>query len=127
MQDAPEPVQAAWQRAVDAWGEPAQHDAFLARVAEHRCFAWAAARYRERAGDPIADAQLARLQKSAMATLLATAGPRPDDQKSPYRATMLLFVVLVLVAIVGMVVVAVKHAQHTSHVPPDRPAPGAWK
>ncbi len=110
----PEAVRTAWQAAVDKWDDPARHEAFIAQIAQHRCFAYGAARYKERAGDPTADRQLARLQKSATAALLATGTTRDEPTKNPYRATMALFVVLVVLAIGGLVYTAVLHSRATS-------------
>ncbi len=113
--EVPEAVRTAWQAVVDRWDDQALHDAFFAAVAQHRCFAWGAARYRERAGDPIAERQLDKLSRSATAALLATAARRSDTTPNPYRATFALFVVLVMLAIGGLVYAAVLHARATSH------------
>jgi hypothetical protein len=72
-----ETLEAAWQRAVEQWDDPARHEVLIGLVAQHSAFAWAAAKYKARAGDPIADAQLERLRKSVTATMLATATVRP--------------------------------------------------
>lgn len=106
--DAPDPVVAAWDQAVAHWDDPAKHDAVIAQVASYSCFAWAAARYKERAGDPIADKQLERLRKTATATMLATATVRPDDEKTPYRNSILILIALVILIAVGMIYAKVK-------------------
>jgi len=105
----PDAVLAAWKGAVDAWDDPARHEAVIAQVAQYSCFAWAAARYKERAGDPIAERQLDRLRRAATATMLATATARPNKEPTPYRATVVLFVVLVLAAIGGLIYAMVLH------------------
>ena len=94
-------VTAAWDRVVEDWDDPARHDALIGLVAQHNCFVWAAARYKERAGDPIADKQLERLRRAATATMLATATARPEASQ-PYRKTFLYFafVVFILLATV---------------------------
>lgn len=97
----PDSVRAAWQHAVDGWDEPARHDALLAQVAQHGCYPWAAARYRERGADPIAEARIERLRKAATATLYATAKPRPERRTRPYSVTIAVLIALVTVAIVG--------------------------
>ena len=97
----PEPVRAAWQHAVDGWDDAARHDALLAVVAQHGCYAWAAARYHERDGDAIADARIERLRKAATATMYATASARPDRRTRPYSVTIAMLIGLVTVAIVG--------------------------
>ena len=101
----PEPVLSAWQRCLSAWSDPSPHDALLSLVAHHNCFAWAAARYREKAeaGDAIATARLARLRRAAEAALLATATVRPDTSTAG-RSNVQLFV-LALVALLAIVAV----------------------
>ena len=96
----PEPVRAAWQRAVDAWDDPERHKLFIGLVAQHNCFSWAAARYRERAGDAVADRQIERLRTAAYATLAATATVRAPERK-PYQITVALLIALVTIAFIG--------------------------
>src|SRR5262249_25597120 len=59
--EGPEPVRTAWARAAEAWSDPARHDELLRQAAAHRCYAWAAGRYRTRGSDLIAERQLDRL------------------------------------------------------------------
>jgi hypothetical protein len=106
---APDPVMAAWDDAVAHWDDPAKHQALLGVVAQHSCFAWAAGKYKERAGDPIADKQLERLRTSAMATMLATSSAKKKDEPTPFRATLLLFIALLVAMVIGMVVVKSIH------------------
>ena len=54
-----EVIEAAWARTVERWDDPARHEALLGLVAQHSAFAWAAGKYKERAGDPIGAYQLA--------------------------------------------------------------------
>lgn len=105
----PEPVQTAWDDTVAHWDDPAKHQALLGLVAQHNCFAWAAARYKERAGDPVADQQLERLRSSAVATMFAHANTRKKEPPQPYRQTLFLFVALLLALAMGMVFVKVLH------------------
>jgi hypothetical protein len=105
----PEPVQTAWDDAVAHWDDPAKHQALLGLVAQHGCFAWAAARYKERAGDPVADQQLERLRSSAVATMFAHGSTRKKEPPQPYRQTLFLFVALLLALAMGMVFVKVLH------------------
>jgi hypothetical protein len=97
----PEPVREAWQRALDAWDDSARHDAFVGLVAQHNCFMWAAAHYRAKAGDPIADRQLERLRRAATATMLATATARPSDTKKPYQISIAVLIAFVTIAFIG--------------------------
>jgi flagellar biosynthesis/type III secretory pathway M-ring protein FliF/YscJ len=111
---APEPVQAAWDDAVAHWDDPAKHKALLGLVAQHSCFAWAAARYKERAGDPIADKQMERLRTSAMATMMATGAAKKQDEPSPFRATIIMLIALLVAMIVGLLIVKTIH-DHGAH------------
>lgn len=97
-----EAVTAAWDRVVESWDEPARHEAFLGLVAQHSAYAWAAARYKERGGDPVADGALEKLRKAATAALLASASTRPKDEASPYKKTMVWLVVLFVMLVLGM-------------------------
>jgi hypothetical protein len=98
-----EAVRAAWQRVVESWDDAARHDAFVGLVAQHNCFAWAAARYKERAGDAVADRQLERLRRAATATMLATATVREEHQRQPYRSTLIALIAMLLLAVIGLV------------------------
>ncbi len=100
VQEPPDEVREAWQRAVDRWDQPGLHELLLAAVVRHQCFAWAAARYKERAGDPIADRQLERVRQTATATLLATK-PRRSDERMPYRSSIMALIVLVVMIVIG--------------------------
>lgn len=115
----PGPAREAWARALEAWGDPARHDEVLQQVAAHRCYAWAAACYRARGRDPIAERQLDRLRRAAEATLLASATARPDAAPRPYRATAGVLAILIVAVLVGLVYATVLHA------PAARTAPAA--
>lgn len=99
----PEPLRDAWERAIRAWSDPALHDEVLRLVAVHSCYAWAAARYRTRRGDPVAARQLDRLRRAAEATLLASATARPDPAARPYRAAVGVLAVLIVAIGVGLI------------------------
>jgi hypothetical protein len=105
----PDPVQTAWEDAVAHWDDPAKHQTLLGLVAQHNCFAWAAARYKERAGDPIADKQLERLRSSAVATMFASAAARTKEPPQPFRQTLFLLAALLLALVLGLVFVKVLH------------------
>jgi hypothetical protein len=102
----PEPVLAAWQRALDAWDDPARHDALFGAVAQHNCFAWAAARYKQKADDPIAAARLVKLRRASEAALLATAMARPTERQDRIRSTFRLFAIAMVVLVVFLLVSA---------------------
>ena len=121
-----EAVTAAWDRVVESWDEPARHEAFLGLVAQHSAYAWAAARYKERAGDPIADGALEKLRKAATAAMFASATARPTSEASPYKKTMIWMVVLLVMLAIGMVFtqIIVSNAPKTDSRPaaPHTPA-----
>jgi hypothetical protein len=95
-------LEAVWQKVVDAWDEPARHDALMGLVAQQNAFAWAASKYKERAGDPVADKQLERIRKAAVASMFATSSKKRGTD-SPYRRTMVIFVVLLVMLLIGLV------------------------
>jgi hypothetical protein len=121
----PEPVRAAWASAAGAWSDPARHDELLRQVAAHRCYAWAAGRYRTRGGDPIAERQLDRLRRAAEATLLAGATVRRDTAAIPYRATVGVLAVLVAAVVVGLVYAALARGPSGATLAPAGPATGS--
>ena len=99
----PEAVTRAWDEAVLHWDEQARHDALLGLVAQHSCYAWAAAKYKERGDDPIAAQQLVRVRKAATATLLATATVRPESGSVPFKGSLLVLVVVAILTGVGLI------------------------
>lgn len=102
----PREVRAAWQRTLDGWQDARRHDDFVGLVAAHQCFAWAAACYREierkRPGDVMVDRQLARMRKSAEATLAIQSTPREAAAQVPYRAARRFLGILVIAIVVGV-------------------------
>jgi hypothetical protein len=119
----PEPVRAAWVRVAEAWSDPARHDELLRQVATHRCYAWAAGRYRTRAGDPIAERQLDRLCRAAEATLLAGATVRRETAAAPFRATVGVLALLIATVVVGLVYAALVRPPSDATIAPAGPAP----
>jgi len=105
MTPTPE-VEAAWAACEQAWDDAKAHDAFFALVTQHDCFAYAAGRYKSRAGDAVADKQLERVRKAATAKMMATSLGRPDASRKPYRASIALIVLLFVMAIAGLAYVA---------------------
>jgi hypothetical protein len=122
--EVPEPVRAAWAGVAGAWSDPARHDELLRQVAAHRCYAWAAGRYRTRGGDPIAERQLDRLRRAAEATLLAGATVRRDTAALPYRATVGVLAVLIAAVVVGLVYAALARGPSDATIAPAGPATG---
>lgn len=118
-------VEAAWQTLVDRWDDPAGHEAFMSLVAKHGAYAWAAARYKERAGDGLADKQLERIRKAATATMFATARTKPQEE--PYRRTIVIFAVLIVMLVIALVGVKLMHDAQPERAPSPPPTtkPGA--
>ena len=102
----PDALGLAWERVLEQWEQPARHEEVMRLVTQHDAYAWAAAQYRSRAGDPVADKQLERVRKAAEITMLATSA-RKDDvaTRGPYRNTIFLLVAMV-VLIVGALLYA---------------------
>jgi hypothetical protein len=132
----PEPVAVAWDRALEAWDDAERHDALLRLVAQHRAYAWAAAKYRDakraapaspspfrsypdHAVDAIADRQLERMRRAAEATLYASATARDERGKAPYRAAMAILAMLVFAIVAGLVFAAMLERNR-----PAAPTPG---
>jgi hypothetical protein len=83
--------------------------------------AWVAARYRERAGDPIARVQLEKIRKAAIAAMMVTAMAKPSNEKSPYRSSMIVLGALVLALLFAFI--ATKFiADNKSQQRPTKPA-----
>jgi hypothetical protein len=99
-------LEAAWQRASAAWDDAAAHDEVLRLAAQHDAYPWAAGRYRPRAGDPVADRQLARIQKAVEITLRATATMRDEPRGRSYRMLVGLLILLAVLTLGGLVYVA---------------------
>ena len=116
----PEVVLETWQRVVDGWEEPVRHDELLRLVTNHGCYAWAAARYRDairaRKADAIGEGQLDRVRRAAEAALYLSATPKPDPTEKPYRSTIAILGVLVIIMAMGLVYALVFHE------PPAAPA-----
>jgi hypothetical protein len=123
----PESIVAAWQRVLSSWDDPASHDELFRLVAQHNCFAWAAARYKTRDGDPIAAERLAKLRRATEAVLRATAMPRSVAAPSPLRKVAIvvaLFAVAIAIALVSAYVLRGKHRSNDDdgRIVPAQPA-----
>ena len=116
----PDAVSAAWQSVTDKWDDAGRHEAFIALVAQHSCYAWAAGRYKERAGDVIADKQLDRLRRAATATMMATASSKPAKQRQPYRGLVVVLICMLLAMVVALF--ATRSIRDNQAVPPTKPA-----
>ncbi|HUS29948.1 MAG TPA: hypothetical protein VMZ53_15690 [Kofleriaceae bacterium] len=113
-------VEAAWQRVVESWDDQTRHDAFIGLVAQYGDFAWAASKYKERAGDAIADKHLEKIRKAATATMFATASKKPEGG-APYKSTMVIFAVLILMMLIALIGVKLMHDTRPHPEPPPPP------
>jgi hypothetical protein len=125
MMDVNEAVSAAWERVVEKWEDGSRHEALLALVVQHRSFAWAAARYKEKGDDPIAVERLDRLRKAATATMMATATKKAAEERSPYTKTMVWLVVMTIMLIIGLLFARIVTDRAPKHSPPVRHPTGA--
>lgn len=131
----PPEVEAAWERVLEAWDDTGRHDALLRVVARHDAYAWTAACYRaakraapaspspfrsypDHAVDAIADRQLDRMRRAALATLYASSIARQERVRAPYRAARAILAMLVFAIVAGLVFAMVLRAN-----PQDAPAP----
>jgi hypothetical protein len=117
VSEPPSDVTAAWDRVVEQWDDAARHEKLIGLVAKHSCFAWAAAKYKDRAGDAIADKQLERLRKAATATLFATATRRQDVEQTPYKKTLIWLLALVAMLVLGLLLARLA-TKNTTPKPP---------
>lgn len=99
-----EAVSAAWDKVIEDWTNQARHDAFMALVVEHKELKFAATKYREKKGDPIADAQLGKVTSAAMATMLVVERSRKEkDPAAPYKRALIWLLVLAVMLVFGMI------------------------
>lgn len=99
-----EAVSAAWDKVLEDWTNQARHDAFMALVVEHKELKFAATKYREKKGDPIADAQLGKVTSAAMATMLVSSSSRKEkDPAAPYKRALIWLLVLAVMLVFGMI------------------------
>jgi hypothetical protein len=102
-------VRGAWERVSETWADSARHDELFKLAVKHNCFAWVAARYREKGDDPIAKEQLERLRKAAVAAMYVSAAAKPAKEKTPYRSSFIVLVVLLLAMLLALFVTKSMH------------------
>lgn len=91
--------EALWRGALEAWTEPARHDAFVGHCYAATSLVAAAARYRERLTADPAD-EIAR-KMTARIAFLATQSLRPSPPARPPLSRSPLFLIVVAVAGLG--------------------------
>ena len=105
--ELPPSLLAAWARLADAWADAAAHERVMQVAATTGSYAWVARQYRaagrDRPGDARVASQLARIARMTEATLRATAAARPGKASMPYRATLVILILLVAGAGAGVV------------------------
>lgn len=120
-------IKAAWARVIASWDDEARHDALFRLVAETGEYGWAAARYREQAksrpDSPIATKQQEKLRRAIEATLIVSATTREKPQAAPYKSTLTMLGVLVIMLIIGMFYLFIKSRGTPAH--DDDQPPGA--
>lgn len=108
-----EAVSAGWDKVIEDWENQSRHDALLALAVEAQAFQWLATKYRERKGDPIADAQLVKLTNAAMASMLtASASKGGTDYAAPYRRALLWMLAMVVMLVFGLIAVKLMASGH---------------
>ena len=99
--------EALWRATLEAWTEPARHDAFLGHCYATTSLVAAAARYRERLtahpDDEIARKMTARIAFLATQSLRPSAPARPPLSRSP------LFLIVVALAAIGGALLGLLH------------------
>ena len=106
----PDVLVAAWDHAVEKWDDQPRHDEVIRLVAQHDAYAWAAERYRTRAGDPIGDRQLDRVRRAAEVTMRASAIPKAEPRANPYRAATAVLVMLIVAAVVALLFAMIRRS-----------------
>jgi hypothetical protein len=120
----PDRVQAAWQRCTESWDESARHTELFQLGVADNALAWVASRYRERGDDPIAQTQLEKIRKAAIASMMVTATAKPASEKSPYRNSILVLGALVLAILFAFIATQflVDSKANKTHQRPTKPA-----
>ncbi|MBZ0237472.1 MAG: zinc-ribbon domain-containing protein [Deltaproteobacteria bacterium] len=135
---ASDALAAAWEDCIARWDDPAKHDRAASLALTLGEQPWLARKYRavlrDRPGDAIAAARLARTGKIAQAAMLATASaPRPGGyRRGSFLALLLVFVLLIVGGLLWGLYMAQKRqaadpASPSSASPPKRAPTGVYR
>jgi hypothetical protein len=123
----PAALKAAWEGVVAVWNDEAKHDALFKLVAESGEYSWAAAKYREQArarpGDPIVTKQQDKLKRALEAQLMISSSKKDKPGATPYKSTVTMLGVLIILLVVGVFYMIVKSKSHQDEAPPEPPPP----
>jgi len=120
MASGPVELEAIWEVVVTHWDDPDRHRALMGMVAQKGEYAWAASKYKPRAGDAVADQQLEKIRKAATASMFASATKKPTEA-APYRRTLVIFFVLIFMLVILIVGVKLVHDTRSHTEAPPRP------
>jgi hypothetical protein len=124
QEEIPEVLEKAWQRALESWSDTASHDEVMRLVTQHDAYAWAAAQYRRRPADAIRDRQLERVRKATEAPMLVAAFAKQRDKtKTPYKAPLVLLILMVLAAVAALLFTSILPKGGDDSVPPQPGSP----
>jgi len=125
----PAALKAAWEGVVATWSDEAKHDALFKLVTEYGEYSWAAAKYREQArnrpGDELAAKQQEKLKRALEAQLMVSSSKKDKPGAQPYKSTVTMLGVLVILLIIGMVYLFLKSKSQQDNPPEPPPPPGA--
>jgi hypothetical protein len=111
-------LEAAWQDVTQHWDEAPRHDALLGVVAHYSAYAWLAQQYRQRGDDPIAQRQLERIRKAAIATMFATQTHKRQAEKMPFKGSLLVLLLVGILTGVGLIYLHFRQSPVTQTTPP---------
>lgn len=111
-------LEQAWSNTIAQWSEPSAHDELFRLVHAHGAWVWAARRYRDQAKLNPSDAIAARHLRRLQGYLMATLAPREKPAKNPYRATISVFVMMLIALGVGGVFTKMASSSITANQTP---------
>jgi uncharacterized Zn finger protein (UPF0148 family) len=123
-----EPIKAAWDSVMESWDDEARHDKLFRLVAEAGEYTWAATRYREqsrtRPADSITTKQQEKIKRALEATLLVSSTRKEKADATPYKGTVMLLGILIIMMVLGGVYMFIKSKNTKTEDPPPPPPSG---